>query len=75
MITESPPKRESRPGGAANLGKHQLAHNAPQSYGAQAQWFAEAERLRTEYERTLDPRHFVALSRHIQGMRERGVSA
>jgi hypothetical protein len=70
---KSPP-RESRPGGAANLEKQQLAHNAPDFYGTQAQWHREADRLLSEFERTGDMRHCAALSRHLAAMRERGVA-
>jgi hypothetical protein len=37
----------------------------------QAQWHREADRLLAEYERTLNPRHFVAWSKHVAAMRER----
>lgn len=37
----------------------------------QAQWHREADRLLAEYKRTLNPRHFVAWSKHVTAMREK----
>jgi len=71
-----PPVKTKRAGDLAATSPNcfELADRTPIVYVEQAEWHREADRLLSEFERTGDMRHFVALSRHLVAMRERGVA-